>query len=326
MIDRRRMRVLKSVYNEIAEGDYRFCGRFAWDIYNGAFEGENFETWQEHPNLKLPRNREDAVGILKLGMEHGYADAYSYMGILYLRGEVVPKDVNKYIELTKKAADMGDFSAQYNLGQDYFYGDIIPKNDDMAFEYTKKATESEYSREAWKNLGIFYWNGVGTEKSFSKAMHALFEAWRRDSKEGTSIYHGICDTGIREIVGEIICTPQKLGWEGRPENVQDYKNESLRNHIFRFFNKDLPISGGRGTSKEDAVIVNCNNDSFGTSIVREVTRTFVEEFGGDFESQSCVHDDGKVYDIMTIIENGVSTDYWFDITKSYGKYGHSWEE
>ena len=38
------MDLLKSVYNNIANGDYRFCGKFAWDIYNGALEGENFET------------------------------------------------------------------------------------------------------------------------------------------------------------------------------------------------------------------------------------------------------------------------------------------
>lgn len=326
MEDTRKMDLLKSVYNNIANGDYRFCGKFAWDIYNGALEGENFETWEEHPALKIPRKREDAIEILRLGMEHGYADAYSYMGILYLRGDVVPKDVDKYVEFTKKAADMGDFNAQYNLGQEYFFGEVIPKNFDMAFKYTKKATENEYSREAWRNLGIFYWNGIGTEKNFSKAMHALFEAWKRGSKIGTALYQIICDTGIREIVGEIIYSPQELGWEGRPAIIQDYKHESLRNHIFRFFNKDLPISGGRGTSKEDAIVVNCYNDSLGVSIVMDVAEIFTEERGGDFENQSYVSEDRKFYDVITINKEGVSTDYWFDITESFGNFDFCWKD
>jgi hypothetical protein len=98
---------------------------------------------------------------------------------------------------------------------------------------------------------------------------------------------------------------------------------SLKETIMKFFNVDLPISGGYGSSMEDAIRIEVS-DAKGVSVEQDVLK-FIHAFGEQqFKviRQELLHKDDRVYDK---IELEVSTDpehhqnYYFDITRFFGK-------
>ncbi|KAG0246684.1 hypothetical protein BGX31_010553 [Mortierella sp. GBA43] len=82
------------------------------------------------------------------------AEAHFLLGVIELEQQEKP-DKTKVFTHYEKAASKGLPEAQYNLGVMYFRGDGMPKNDILAVEYWKMAGEQGYGL-AQLSLGAYY--------------------------------------------------------------------------------------------------------------------------------------------------------------------------
>ena len=103
--------------------------------------------------------------------EGGNADAQNNLGVMYFKGEGVPKDLTKAAEWYRKAAEKNHIKAQYNLG--ILYQD---KEDfSSAVYWFGKAAEQGHPK-AQTNLGTLYYYGVGVTQNLDKAMDLFTKA------------------------------------------------------------------------------------------------------------------------------------------------------
>ena len=61
------------------------------------------------------------------------ARAQFHLGLMYERGDGVPKSYKTAVKWFTKAAEQGDARAQYNLGLTYHNGDGVPESDIKAY-------------------------------------------------------------------------------------------------------------------------------------------------------------------------------------------------
>jgi len=69
---------------------------------------------------------------------------------------------------TKKKAEAGNASAQFNLGLMYAKGEGVPKDDAEALRWYRKAAD-QGNAPAQSNLGVMYANGRGVPKDDAEA-------------------------------------------------------------------------------------------------------------------------------------------------------------
>ena len=67
--------------------------------------------------------------------DSGAADAQVNLGLMYAKGEGVPKDAAKAVEWYQKAAVQGDEAAQFSLGLSYLIGDGVPEDSVLAYAW-----------------------------------------------------------------------------------------------------------------------------------------------------------------------------------------------
>ncbi len=84
---------------------------------------------------------EAAAGFAQL-VEARCAPAATYLGQMYLRGDGLPANVEKGLELLRLAASWGDGNAAYSLGALHRSGaDNVPKDSDASRRYFVLARE-----------------------------------------------------------------------------------------------------------------------------------------------------------------------------------------
>ncbi|KAF9348716.1 hypothetical protein BGX26_012884 [Mortierella sp. AD094] len=106
-------------------------------------------------------------------------DSYN-RGFAYFKGENVPKDYKRAMELFLVAADLGHTEAQNQLGHMYRNGHGVKQDYHKAIEWYRKATD-QGSADAQSNLASMYENGRGVTQDYSKAMELYKEAAYRGS-------------------------------------------------------------------------------------------------------------------------------------------------
>lgn len=80
---------------------------------------------------------------LQTAADRGNATALNNLGVHYLQGDGVVKDVDRAIELYRTAAEKGSTQAQSNLANLYWHGrEEVPKNSALAVFWAKKAVEN----------------------------------------------------------------------------------------------------------------------------------------------------------------------------------------
>ena len=146
----------------------------------------------------------------KVSEEQNDPQAHFLLGLRYINGEDVPKDVEKGFLLVKKAAEMGFADAYHELGVCYYCGEGTEKNlsaavrwwaegaaagnlnsmTNLGLHYTnqkdKKLNEKGIrlletaakrgQAEAQCNLGVTYWQGQGIEKNEKEGLKWLEKA------------------------------------------------------------------------------------------------------------------------------------------------------
>ena len=97
-----------------------------------------------------------ALRIFRQLADQGAAEAQSYLGFIYDKGQGVGQDYKEAIKWYRKAADQGYARAQYNLGLMYLNGQGVPRDYVQAHMwYNLAAAQGEdfkYAREARDNI------------------------------------------------------------------------------------------------------------------------------------------------------------------------------
>jgi len=124
--------------------------------------------------------------------ESGDAAAQFQLARAYLRGEGVPKDVNKAFSLMKAAADQGHADAIGGLGYFYSAGIAVPKDPDLAAEWFRKGAEKG-SAKAQLNLGKWLLDGkdqapAACEKNRQLGLQWIQKAAGQNLPEATLSY------------------------------------------------------------------------------------------------------------------------------------------
>lgn len=106
-------------------------------------------------------------------------------GDMYFRGEGVPKDIQKGAKYWEMAAELGDAGCMMRLG-DLYAGQTCHQDYEAAIRYYRMASELGVA-EAYTQLGICAYNGVGMEKDGARAL-ACFDRARELGDERAELY------------------------------------------------------------------------------------------------------------------------------------------
>mgnify|MGYP002738644727 CR=1 FL=1 len=100
------------------------------------------------------KNYPVALKILTELAEQGDAAAQFNLGVMYLNGEGVPRDVSQALTWYHKAAEQGNAVAQFFLGDMYRYGEGVPKDYVQAAKwlYLAKANGAAKTDEAIRQI------------------------------------------------------------------------------------------------------------------------------------------------------------------------------
>lgn len=121
------------------------------------------------------------------------------LGILYYKGEGLPRSLVKAFELFMKAAKQGLAEAQYNVGVMCENGEGVPKNMAMAVEWYRKAAaqkNSLVSSAAQKALGVMYGKGEGVPQDFSISFKWFQKAAAQGNAKAQSYLGAMYNDGI----------------------------------------------------------------------------------------------------------------------------------
>ena len=88
------------------------------------------------PKLNIEELRQKA--------EKGDSVAQTMLGVEYMKGDLVEKDLDKAIEWWKKAAEKGYAEAEYKLGVCYHFGFGIKKSHKLARYWYEKAANQQH--------------------------------------------------------------------------------------------------------------------------------------------------------------------------------------
>ena len=100
--------------------------------------------------------------------------AYSYLqdpeiGTMNIKNLLYDQDVQKGMQLLKRAAELKDSKATRTLAICYQKGRYVEEDKEKAFELLQKSVESNSTPESVNLLGDFYRDGIGTEQNYEMA-------------------------------------------------------------------------------------------------------------------------------------------------------------
>ena len=141
------------------------------------------EQYRKAISLLLPANnrqsdQNDAINLLRVAAGNGYSPAQTALACAYEQGFVVTQDIQQAIGWYKKAAEQGDWIAQFSLGRIYFIGGPVSRDTAMAKKWLELAAADERDSGAAFLLGLLNDDGQGTATNYKVA-----EKWYRQAAE-----------------------------------------------------------------------------------------------------------------------------------------------
>jgi hypothetical protein len=111
----------------------------------------------------LPKDYRLAIQWYRRAADQGDTLAQFQLGVLYANGQGVARNYEEAVLWYRRAADQGDAVAQFNLGVRYDNGQGVPQSYKEAGQWYRRAAEQGHAR-AQSNLGVLYANGQGVPK------------------------------------------------------------------------------------------------------------------------------------------------------------------
>ena len=112
------------------------------------------------------------------GADKGFSSCFTWMGIYYLEGLSVNKNIDRGFDLVKKGADMGSPMGLTMIGDIYTFGLYgVTQNIPLGLIYLERAISTEDPNPiAFFSMGEVYANGIGVEKNIQKAIEMYEKA------------------------------------------------------------------------------------------------------------------------------------------------------
>ena len=99
------------------------------------------------------RNFAEAVKLYRRAADQGYAEAQSFLGVLYKEGTAVAQDYFEAAKWFRRAADQGDSNGQFLLGSLYASGKGVPRDYVQAHVwFNLAAQQGDDSAKALRNF------------------------------------------------------------------------------------------------------------------------------------------------------------------------------
>lgn len=138
----------------------------------------------------VPKDMNQAIELFKKAAKKSDADAAFNLGVIYMKGEGVPADYQQAKTYLEQAAAQHDERAMAALGQLYELGKLGEPDDKKAFEYYLESA-SLGDVDALLNTGIFYYEGKGTDKDLSRAMAYFEKAAQQGNEKAQMVLDGL---------------------------------------------------------------------------------------------------------------------------------------
>ncbi len=135
-------------------------------------------------------NPSKGVECLCKAIEQKYAHAFVELGICYITGRGVEKNVEKAIENWRTGADLGEESGEHNLGMLYEMGEDVPQNMQEAIKWYRRAAEQGFA-PAQTKLGMLYITGKDIDKDNVEGARWLTRAAEQNDPEAL-YYLALC--------------------------------------------------------------------------------------------------------------------------------------
>ena len=148
-----------------------------------------------HKGDGLPKDYAKAVKWYRLAAAQGEANAQNNLGIMYAKGEGVPKDDVESANFYRLSAEQGNVDAQWNLGYRYTVGRGLPKDDAEAVKWYRLAAD-QGNVKAQNSLGVAYWEGKGVAVDINQAHYWLKKAATRGDKDASKNLEAIYKASI----------------------------------------------------------------------------------------------------------------------------------
>ncbi len=146
---------------------------------------------------------------LEVRAEKGDAEAQTALGIFYIAGREVPRDIERGFQWLKRASEAGDARGQYYWGLCFLDGIGTEKELERGLELVRQAEKGGYIA-ARMFLGKCYLNGqYGLKKETQKALELLTSAAKEEDAEAQFLL-GIVYTGTENRVPAN--RPRMLKW------------------------------------------------------------------------------------------------------------------
>ena len=203
----------------------------------------------------------------------GNADAQGYLGLLYITGSGVEKDVDKGIEWIKKGAEGGSKQAQLGLGMLYLSGENVEKDERKGFDLVRKAAEQGeptaqmiigqvYMRGANEgNLNIerneedgLKWMEASAQGEFLKAQKDLGYYWRdkEEYQKAFTYFQSAAENGDAEAQNELgVMYSRGQGTEkDDAKAVELYQKSAEQGYAIAQSNMGFRYKNGNGVQKD----------------------------------------------------------------------------
>jgi TPR repeat protein len=123
--------------------------------------------------------------------KQGNAEAQTYLGIMYAKGQGVSPDFQEAIAWTRKAAEQGSADAQNNLGIVYYNGQGVAQDYQAAAAWFRKAAAQGHAA-AQGSLGVLYARGNGVPRlGVVAAALYILSATNDSSGAGNAAHKGL---------------------------------------------------------------------------------------------------------------------------------------
>lgn len=178
---------------------YSIDKSLAAEFYNKGYY-KTYNTFATY--LKEIKNSPDkAFTAYKLCSNKGYIPASIKLGLCYINGDGVAKNIILGLELLEKAANEGFTEAITELCSRYYYGDGVKQNYDKVLEYARLYGHSGLMDQLYKAYtGIAYWGKKDYQMALQE-LEAVDVFWDERSFDPMISIH---NAGLNRIYNEIL--------------------------------------------------------------------------------------------------------------------------
>jgi TPR repeat protein len=124
--------------------------------------------YEQALSLYKSGNLSGAADLNRKACDSGERQGCNNLGLMYYRGEGVPKDLSRAANLYQRACDAGGTGGCTNLGLMYLRGESVPKDPNRAAELFKRGCDTN-APVACTNLGLMYARGENLPQDMNRA-------------------------------------------------------------------------------------------------------------------------------------------------------------